>query len=238
MINSVLFVFVLKAGFVFMKNLCSSSKKGRLEVVCGSMFSGKTEELLRRLRRAEYAKQNVLTVKHKIDDRAGHAYVASHDERERLAFVVGESSLNLGRILELANKNIDVVGIDEVQFFPKEIVPIICKLVDDGKRVIAAGLDIDFRGEPFGVMPTLLAISDSVLKLKAICISCGKDAHHTQRIVNGKPAAYEDPIIFIGAEESYEARCRDCFSINKKAEYTKFDPAFLAKKSRKENELR
>lgn len=198
-------------------------KKGRLEVICGSMFSGKTEELMRRLRRVEYAKQNVLTIKHKIDDRSGNAYIASHDGRERLAFVASEKPESIFRVIDLANDNIDVVGIDEVQFFPKEIVPIICKLVEKGKRVIVAGLDLDFRGEPFGVMPTLLAIADNVLKLKAVCMVCGSDAHHTQRVINGNPADYDDPIILIGAQECYEARCRDCFTINKRAEYEKID---------------
>ncbi len=194
-------------------------RKGRLEVVCGSMFSGKTEELMRRLRRAEYAKQTVLTIKHKIDNRKGYAYIASHDGRERLAFSVEDGSGSVEKILELANKNIDVVGIDEVQFFPKEIVQVICELVEAGKRVVVAGLDLDFRGEPFGMMPLLLAIADSVLKLKAICVVCGKDAHHTQRIVNGKPARYESPVILVGAQENYQARCRDCFVIDRPAQY-------------------
>jgi len=198
-------------------------KKGRLEVVCGSMFSGKTEELMRRLRRAEYAKQNVLTIKHKIDDRRGHAYIASHDGRERLAFEIEQGAPSIEKILDLANKNISVVGIDEVQFFPEKIIYIISELVEMGKRVIAAGLDLDFRGEPFGVMPTLLAAADSVLKLKAICVCCGKDAHHTQRIVDGKPAKHSDPIILVGAQECYEARCRDCFSIDKKPSYAIWD---------------
>jgi len=204
-----------------MNNPCSNFvKKGKLEVICGSMFSGKTEELMRRLRRAEYAKQNVITIKHKIDDRRGHAYIVSHDGRERFAFSVENSSVSIEKILELANKNIDVVGVDEIQFFPVEIIPIICTLVENGKRVIVAGLDLDFRGEPFGVIPTILAIADSILKLKAICVRCGKDAHYSQRIVNGKPADYDDPIILIGAREYYEARCRDCFMINKRPQYT------------------
>jgi thymidine kinase len=190
-------------------------KKGHLEVVCGSMFSGKTEELMRRLRRAEYAKLNVLTIKHKVDSRSGHAYIASHDGRERLAFAFDNAATSVNRILDLANKNIDVVGIDEIQFFPKEMLPVVCQLVERGKRVIVAGLDLDFRGEPFGIIPTLLTIADHILKLKAICVKCGKEAYHTQRILNGKPADYDDPTILVGAQEYYEARCRDCFRINK-----------------------
>ena len=205
-------------------------RKGSLEVVCGSMFSGKTEELMRRLRRAEYAKKNVLTIKHKIDDRSGEAYIGSHDGRERLAFSVENKLQSLERILDLANKNIDVVGIDEINFFPEEIVPIICKLVDLGKRVIVAGLDLDFRGEPFGCVPTLLSIADNVLKLKAICMCCGHDAQHTQRIVNGEPADYDDPLIMVGASESYEARCRDCFIINRPPKHTQVFATLSPKK--------
>jgi len=191
--------------------------KGRLEVVCGSMFSGKTEELMRRLRRAELAKQQVLTIKHFIDKRMSHSCIVSHDGRERNAFPLGETNVGIDKILELANRNISVVGIDEVQFFPSEIIEVICKLVENGKRVIVAGLDLDFRGEPFGIIPALMAISDEVLKLHAICCLCGKEAHHTQRLVNGEPAKYDDPIVMVGASECYEARCRDCFKIDKSA---------------------
>ncbi len=194
------------------KNL---NAKGQLEVICGSMFSGKTEELMRRLNRAEYAKQNVLTIKHQIDQRKSKTSITSHNGRERLAFTIDNSQESLNKILELANSNISVVGIDEVQFFPKEIVGIICQLVEKGKRVVVAGLDLDFRAEPFGIMPLLLAVADHITKLKAICVLCGKDAHHTQRLVNGKPAKYTDPIILVGAEECYQARCRDCFQIDK-----------------------
>ena len=189
--------------------------KGRLEIVCGSMFSGKTEELMRRLNRAEYAKQNVLTIKHQIDKRKSQTCITTHSGRERHAFSIDNNKNNLYKILELANKNIQVVGFDEIQFFPKEIIDVVAKLVDSGKRVIAAGLDMDFRGEPFGIIPTLMALSDDVTKLKAICVVCGKDAHHTQRVINGRPAKYDDPIILVGASECYEARCRNCFKIEK-----------------------
>lgn len=194
----------------------SKKLKGRLEVVCGSMFSGKTEELLRRLKRAEFAKQNVLTIKNSIDKRKNMCAtsVVSHQGRERNAFIVGGSDDNIMKILELANSNIDVVGIDEIQFFPIKIIDVICKLVENGKRVIVAGLDLDFKGEPFGIVPVLMAFADEVLKFKAICVVCGNDAHHTQRIINGQPAKYSDPIILVGAEECYEARCRNCFKID------------------------
>ncbi len=199
----------------------NQNKKGRLEVVCGSMFSGKTEELMRRLKRAEFAKQNVLTIKHRIDARKSQTSITSHSGQERMAFTIDNNAENIDKILELANRNISVVGIDEVQFFPTQIIDIICKLVDAGKRVIAGGLDLDFRGEPFGVIPTLLSIADEVTKFKAICVICGKDAHFTQRIINNKPAKYDDPIIMVGASECYEARCRDCYQIDKPAQLYK-----------------
>lgn len=189
--------------------------KGSLEVVCGSMFSGKTEELMRRLKRAEYAKKNVLTIKHYIDNRAHHQYIVSHDGQERIAFPVDDSDEGIDKIHTLASPEVDVIGIDEIQFFPHKIIHVLRKLVEEGKRVIVAGLDLDFRGEPFGIMPILLSIADSITKLQAICMSCGKDSHFSQRIINGVPANYEDPIVLVGAAESYEARCRDCFTINK-----------------------
>ncbi|MBD3231094.1 thymidine kinase [Candidatus Dependentiae bacterium] len=198
--------------------------KGRLEVICGSMFSGKTEELMRRLRRAEFAKQNVLTIKHKIDIRKSKACIVSHQGNERLAFSIDNTTESLKKILELANKNISVVGIDELNFFPEIIINVICNLINMGKRVICAGLDLDFRGEPFTQVSTLLSLADEVTKLKAICVKCGKDAHHTQRIVNGQPAKYADPIIQVGAEECYQARCRNCFQIDKPLQFnTEFE---------------
>jgi len=192
---------------------------GRLEVICGSMFSGKTEELMRRLRRAEFAKQTVLTIKHLIDARAHHQCIVSHDGQERSAHAIDNTPEGIRKILTLASHNIDVVGIDELQFFPKDILPILLALVDQGKRIVVAGLDLDFRGEPFGIMPTVMALADSVTKLNAVCGMCGKNSHFSQRIVNGQPARYEDPIVVIGAAESYEPRCRSCFVIEKKPEY-------------------
>ncbi len=190
----------------------STTKKGRLEVICGTMFSGKSEELIRRLRRASIAKQKVLVFKHSLDDRHTIKYVVSHDGNKLEA----QAFDNVKHILERAlDKSVDVVGIDEVQFFPQEIIEVICKLVDAGKRVIAAGLDLDFRGVPFGGIPTLMAIADEVTKLQAICTSCGKDAHFSQRLVNGAPAKFNDPVILPGAQETYQARCRNCFTIDK-----------------------
>lgn len=191
----------------------TSAKKGRLEVVCGSMFSGKTEELMRKIKRSEYARQRVLVLKPQIDNRKSVTCIVSHDGRSRTAHALDSSDVAIQSVLEFA-QSFDVIGIDEVQFFPEEIVRVICKLVEMGKHVVAAGLDLDFRGEPFGIMPYLLAIADKVLKLKAICVVCAKDAHHTQRLVNGQPAKYSDPIILVGAEDFYEARCRNCFVID------------------------
>lgn len=191
-------------------------KKGSLEVICGSMFSGKTEDLMRRLKRAEYAKQNVVTLKHRIDNRKSSACIVSHDGQERIAFAIDHSDKMIEQILNVASApEVDVVGIDEVQFFPTEIINVIVALIDCGKRVIVAGLDLDFRGEPFGVISNLLAIADSITKLKAICVVCGHDAQHTQRIINGRPASYEDPVILVGSAEYYEARCRNCFVIDR-----------------------
>ncbi|OGB84656.1 thymidine kinase [candidate division TM6 bacterium RIFCSPHIGHO2_12_FULL_32_22] len=186
-------------------------KAGLLEVVCGSMFSGKSEELIRRLKRAEIAKMNVIAFKHSLDDRKTTEHVISHNGTKIKAFAVHDSN----EILKLAHDQIEVVGIDEVQFFPKDVIKIICKLIEDGKKVIVGGLDLDFRGIPFGPMPILMAIADKVTKLKAICIECGKDAQFSQRLVNGEPAKHNDPIILVGAEECYQARCRGCFVIDK-----------------------
>ena len=198
--------------------------KGSLEVICGSMFSGKTEELMRRLRRAEYAKKNILTIKHCIDNRKSYTCIASHTNQKREAFSIdGSDTKQLDKIIELARQGVDVVGIDEIHFFPNELIGTVCTLVDEGKQVIASGLDLDFRGVPFGTM-TLMAFADSVTKLSAICVKCGKDAHYTQRIIDGKPAKYNDPIILVGAEECYEARCRNCFEINKPKQYDPVHP--------------
>lgn len=189
------------------------SHKGTLEVICGSMFSGKSEELIRRIKRAEWARQNVITFKHSLDDRATTEYVVSHNGNSCKAIPIEQPYI----LTSFLHDNHTVIGIDEVQFFSNEIVNVVCDLVNQGKRVIVAGLDLDFRGKPFGCMPLLMAIADNVTKLKAICMSCGNDAHFTQRLVNGKPAHYDDPLILIGAEQSYQARCRNCHEINQRA---------------------
>jgi thymidine kinase len=188
--------------------------KGSLEVICGPMFSGKSEELIRRIRRAKIARQKVMTFKHRLDDRHHSEYVVSHDGNKVEAHPLDQ----VEKILEMTlNQDVEVIGIDEAQFFSQDIVPIICTLVESGKRVIIAGLDLDFRATPFGCMPILLAIADKVIKLCAICTECGDDASLTQRLVNGFPAKFSDPIIMPGAQEFYQARCRDCYSIDRKS---------------------
>lgn len=188
------------------------SKHGKLEVVCGPMFSGKSEELIRRLRRAKIAKQGVIAFKHSLDNDRTIEKLASHNG----SVLEAHATDSVASILEYSlQSDIAVIGIDEVQFFMYEIIPTICQLVDAGKRVIVSGLDLDFRGVPFGPMPTLLAIADTITKLQAICTVCGTDAHFTQRLVNNKPARYNDPLIQVGAQEAYQARCRSCYSIDK-----------------------
>jgi thymidine kinase len=180
------------------------------------MFSGKTEELVRRLRRSEFANKNVLTIKHKIDNRKSHACIVSHNGVERQAFPISGCDEGITALKNVVDQNFDVIGIDEIQFFPPAILEVIQDLVANGKRVIVAGLDLDFRAEPFGIVPQLMALADDVLKLHAICLVCGDEANFTQRLINGQPAKYEDQQILVGADECYEARCRRCYKIDKK----------------------
>ncbi len=177
---------------------------GRVELICGSMFCGKTEELIRRVRRAVIARQEVQVFKPAIDDRYGIEYVSSHDGQRVEAISVNCSQ----EILNNLGATTTVVAIDEAQFFDHNIVHIVNDLANRDIRVIIAGLDLDFRGEPFGPMPELLCQAEEVTKLHAICVECGALACRTQRLVNSKPARYDDPIIMVGAEETYEARCR------------------------------
>ncbi len=178
--------------------------RGRIEVICGSMFSGKSEELIRRVRRAQIARQRVAVFKPALDNRYDRRQIASHDGARVEAIPVHES----GEILADLSDGVTVAAIDEAQFLDGGIVEVAQALADRGVRVIVAGLDMDFRGEPFGPMPRLLALAEMVDKLQAICMICGAPASRTQRLVNGRPAAYTDPIILIGAQEAYEARCR------------------------------
>jgi thymidine kinase len=178
---------------------------GSIEVVTGSMFSGKTDELIRRLRRATIARQKVQVFKPVIDNRYHVDKVTSHAGTVFDAIPV-QCSADIAKIL---GADTSVVGIDEAQFFDDGVVEVARSLADQGIRVIVAGLDTDFRGEPFGCMPTFLAIAERVDKLQAICMTCGEPACRTQRLVNGKPAHYHDPVVIVGASEMYEARCRE-----------------------------
>jgi thymidine kinase len=177
---------------------------GSIEVICGSMFSGKTDELIRRLIRATIAKQKVQVFKPAIDIRYAVEKVASHTGSTYDAIPVEQAAEIRAKI----DNDTTVVGIDEAQFFDAEVVPLARELAARGVRVLVAGLDTDFRGEPFGSMPILMSVAEEVTKLHAICMVCGDEASRTQRLVNGKPARYDDPVVIVGASELYEARCR------------------------------
>jgi len=178
--------------------------QGSVEVICGSMFSGKTDELIRRLRRATIARQKVQVFKPAIDVRYAVEKVTSHAGSDFAAIPVQKAADIRGKLDETAT----VIAIDEAQFFDDGIIPLVDELAGLGMRVIVGGLDTDFRGEPFGPMPVLMARSEKVDKLQAICMVCGEPACRTQRLVNGKPARYDDPVVIVGAAEMYEARCR------------------------------
>lgn len=185
--------------------------KGHLEVISGSMFSGKSEELIRRVRRAEIAHQKVSVFKHKFDNRMSIDSILSHSGDKCKAIAID----NPQDIKLFVSDDTKMVAIDEVQFFGEEIVPVILQLLDEGKIVIAAGLDLDFRGIPFGCIPTLMAIANTITKLNAICMLCGNKAMYSQRLINGLAAKFDDPLILIGSQDSYQARCRDCYTIDK-----------------------
>ncbi|HVM71736.1 MAG TPA: thymidine kinase [Anaerolineales bacterium] len=177
---------------------------GTVEVICGSMFSGKTDELIRRLRRATIARQRVQVFKPAIDMRYALEKVTSHAGSDFDAIPIAKAADIRARL----DPDATVVAIDEAQFFDDEIIQVVEELADRKLRVLVAGLDTDFRGEPFGPMPVLMARAERVDKLQAICMVCGEPACRTQRLVNGKPARYDDPVVIVGAAEMYEARCR------------------------------
>ena len=179
---------------------------GQLELICGPMFSGKSEELMRRLRRVGYARKHAILVKPAIDDRYSVNEVVSHEGQRMAARVVR----NPEAILALAT-GCDVVGVDEGQFLDDSLIDVCEQLVDRGIRVVIAGLDLDYRREPFGPMPRLLAMADEVAKLKAVCHGCGESALYTQRLFDGKPAPFSGETVVIGGLDSYEARCRGCY---------------------------
>lgn len=186
-------------------------RPGILEVITGCMFAGKTEELIRRINVFKFAKKEVVVFKPKIDNRYSENLIVSHAGSSVKSVLVQKST----EILEFMKQHpeYEIIAIDEVQFFDEDIVLVINDLADAGKRVMVAGLDMNFRGEPFGVMPILMTQAEFVTKLTAVCTQCGSPGTRTQRLVNGKPAKYDDPLILVGASESYEARCRHCHHI-------------------------
>jgi len=175
------------------------------------MFSGKTEELIRRMRRAVIAKQKVQVFKPKIDTRYHSERVTSHNGLEFTARAVATAQ----ELLDAVEPETTVVAIDEIQFFEPEIINVCETLAEQGRRVICAGLDLDFRGVPFGPMPDILARAEMVDKLHAICVVCGEEASRTQRLIEGRPANFDDPIVLVGAAEVYEARCRQCHQVGR-----------------------
>lgn len=177
---------------------------GSIEVICGPMFAGKTEEIIRRVKRLYYAKKKVLVFKPSIDNRYSEDNIVSHNKQTVEAINISD----IRDVFNYVDLSTAAVVLDEAQFFSDDIVGVVNELADAGKRVIIGGLDTDFRGEPFGPMPRLLALAESVTKLTAICVVSGEPATRTQRLINGKPANYDDPIVLIGASEAYEPRAR------------------------------
>jgi thymidine kinase len=198
-----------------MGDMYPAGEGGWIEVVCGVMFSGKSEELIRRVRRALIARKKVQVFKSHLDERyAGLYHVSSHDGRTVEAMPVDSPE----QIAREVRPDTQVVAIDEAQFLPPGIVELATALAASGRRVILAGTDTDFRGEPFGPMPQLLAVAELVDKLHAICVVCGNAASRNQRLIDGKPARYDSPTIMVGGNESYEARCRSCHAVPRKDE--------------------
>jgi thymidine kinase len=187
------------------------SRPGWIEVICGPMFAGKSEELIRRIKRLEYAKKKTLVFKPSIDVRYSSNEVVSHSNLKTKSIAIKESK----EILDYVDSTTFAIAVDEVQFLDKDIIYLAQKLALKGIRVILGGLDTDFRGEPFPITASLMTIAEDVLKLTAICVVCGAPATKTQRIINGKPAHYSDPIIKVGAAEAYEPRCRHCHQVVK-----------------------
>ena len=187
------------------------SRPGWIEVICGPMFAGKSEELIRRIKRLEYAKKKTLVFKPSIDVRYSSNEVVSHSNLKTKSIAIKESK----EILDYVDSSTFAIAVDEVQFLDKEIIYLAQKLALKGIRVILGGLDTDFRGEPFPITASLMTIAEDVLKLTAICVVCWAPATKTQRIINGKPAHYSDPIIKVGASEAYEPRCRHCHQVVK-----------------------
>lgn len=181
-------------------NIQETKRRGRIEVICGSMFSGKTEELIRRLKRAKFAHQRVEIFKPAIDTRYSEEEVVSHDSNS-----IASTPIDSSASIVLFSSDIDVVGIDEAQFFDEGLVDVCNQLANNGIRVIIAGLDMDFKGIPFGPMPNLCAIADEVTKVHAICVKCGNLAYVSHRTTNN------DKRVLLGEKDTYEPLCRECY---------------------------
>lgn len=187
-----------------------TARQGSVEIIAGVMFSGKSEELIRRVRRGVIARKRVQVFKSHLDSRyAGLWSVSSHDGRELDAAAVDTSA----EIMRLVRPETDIVAIDEAQFLDAGLVDVVTALAGRGHRVMLAGTDTDFRGEPFGPMGALMCVAEDVTKLRAICVRCGELACRNQRLIDGRPARYDSPTIMIGGRESYEARCRHCHAV-------------------------
>jgi len=184
-------------------------RDGWVETISGCMFAGKTEELIRRIKVLEFAKKEIMVFKPVIDNRYSETRVVSHAGSSVESYIINDAA----EILDMVKPTTQVVAIDEAQFFDSNICIVADELANRGIRVMCAGLDTDFRGEPFGPMPKLITEAEFVTKLAAVCNKCGAPATRTQRIVNGKPASYNEPIVLVGAAESYEARCRHCHEV-------------------------
>ena len=186
-----------------------NNQGGRIEVICGPMFAGKTEELIRRVTRMEYAHKNLLVFKPLIDNRYSIDEVVSHSKYKKKAINIKEAK----EILPYITDDIQAIVVDEVQFFDESMISVLTYLANKVLRVICAGLDLDFKGKPFGIIPSLLAIAERITKLTSICMCCGEEATRTQRIIDGHEAYDDDPVVLVGAKESYEARCRRCHKV-------------------------
>lgn len=193
----------------------SNFQKGSLEIVCGPMFSGKSEELIRRIKRVQISGKNFVLFKPAIDDRYDAKYVVSHDQRKLEAVMTGTDAAAIKEMEQLVlRENPEVIAIDEGNFYDNYLVEASKNWIGSGRRIIISGLDTNFRGEPFGPMGELLALADYVDKLKAICMKCkNREGVMTQRLIDGQPAKYSDPTIVVGASEMYEARCRECHEV-------------------------
>ncbi len=198
------------------KNTTTESSIGWIEVYHGPMFAGKTEALIHALLAAQHARKDICAFKHKFDNKRALEDITSHNHTTFPAVATDDPQF----ILDTVTPHTQIVAIDEVQFFPPKILGVIQQLINNGKQVVVTALDLDFRGLPFGYVPLLLALAKKPTKLTAICSCCGKEATHSQRIINGKPAKFSDPIIMIGAEECYEPRCAGCFEIDRVVDWT------------------